>query len=445
MTAETRKNWGTIFMGTDREVNLDQLSAVAPKGGGFWGRNQEDIYLERVRRRAEEQARTILAQAGQERAALLEEARCEIARMLEAAGQQAAALLAEHEGLKAEAARLHDEAARLHEDARLLHADAEEAGHAAGIGQAQAELEHFRAVMGESVGVLLSAIHAQCDRIFDVWKDDVCALLRACVEKGTGLVLDRDRVLLLEQLFLDSVKLFEARSSVLVRVRPEDEAIVADMVAAAQEHISGLAAWGVQGDPELASGDLVLETAHSRVESRIEERRGAVDEALRHVLLPVAPEEEDGREDLVRAHAGAVARMLDLVPKRPLVLAAPRDATTADDGAEAPYPEDEEAAPGPDDVMYAADTTDAAEAPCAEQPGESAGFAKMDGSEAAAAPEPSALFGDIVLPTGAPAPQVDLRRVWERPEATGPAATDAMDAADAVLAEGGFLPANGEV
>ena len=407
MSAETRNNWGTIFMGAERELKLDQLSSVAPLGGAFWKQDQETAYLQRVQRRAEEEARAILARAGRERATLLEAARSEIARMREEAEQvreeaerRAAALLAESGTLKAGAARLHEEA-------RLLHAGAEEAGHAAGVGRAQAELEHFRAVMGESVGAVLSAVHDQCDRIFELWKEDLCALLLACVEKGTGLVLERDRARMLEEMFLGAVKLFEAHSAVLVRVQPDDEAAVADMCAAAQERSPGLAAWSVQGDPELGPGDLVLEGAQSRVESRIEERRRAVDAALRHVMLPGRhPEEEKNRTNLTRAHAEAVARMLELVPKRTLAPAEPAAAASAD-GEETPHPEVENAA----DV-------------CAEP----------------RAPE---------VPEPPPAPQVDLNRVWggeRQPKAQSALvdATDAKDAVDAVLAEGGFLPGAGE-
>jgi flagellar assembly protein FliH len=422
MSATARKNWGTIFMGADREVKLDQLSSVAPKGGGVWRRDQEETYLERVQRRAEEQARAILAQAGGERAALLEEARVEIARMREEAEQQAAGLLAEHQGLKDEAARLHEEARQLHEAAGRLRAAAEEAGHAAGIERARGELEHFRAVMGESTAAVLSAVHAQCGRIFDIWKEDVCALLLACVEKGTGLVLERDRALLLEQVLMRAVKLFEAGSAVLVLVRPEDEAVVAEMLAAAKERVPGLASWSVRGETDLAPGDLVLEAAHGRVESRVEGRRGAVDAALRHVLLPVVPEEEEGREALAQAYAGAVDRMLALVPERPLVLAAPRD-PAADEMSE---PVTEEAPPA-EDALHAAEET--------------AGlFATEEQDMYAAVEEAPVASGERV------APQVDLSMILGR-EATAPAAVDAPDAADvvdAVLAEGGFLPVAGE-
>jgi flagellar assembly protein FliH len=414
MSAETRKNWGTIFMGTERELNLDQLSSVAPLGGAFWKQDQDAAYLLRVQQRAAAQAQAILARAGRERTALLEAARSETARMREEAEhareeaeRQSAAQLAESAALKAGAAQLHEEA-------RRLHAGAEAAGHAAGVERAQAELEHFRAVMGESVGAVLSAVHDQCGRIFALWKEDLCALLLTCVEKGTGLALERDRARLLEELFLGAVKLFEAHSAVLVRVQPDDEAAVADMCAAAKERSPGLAAWSVQGDPELGPGDLVLEGAHSRVESRIEERRRAVDAALRHIMLPGLPEEEKSREDLARTHAEAVARMLELAPKRTLAPAESAVASNAE-SVETPYPEADNAAPEP------------------------VGTEKIEDMRAASqTPEG---------PMPPPAPQVDLSRVWERPsaaESTLLNVADATDAVDAVLAEGGFLPRAGE-
>ena len=424
-------------MGADREVNFDQLSSVSPKGGVLWNRDHEVNYLERVERRAKEQARTILEQAGRERAALLEESRGELARMQEKAEQQAAVLRAESQNLK-------NEAIRLHEEAGLLHAGAEEAGYAAGVRQAQAELTHFRAVMGEAVGAVLSAVHGQCGRIFDAWKEDLCALLLACVEKGTGLVLDEDRARLLEQLLLDSVKLFEAHSSVLVRVQPGDEAVVADMFASAKERMPGLASWNVQGDPELAPGDLVLEAAHSRAESRIEERRSAVDAALRHVLLPVTPEEETGRADLARVSDEAVARMLELAPKRPFASNAPDEAM---DGAEKRLCAGTSAL-GAGGTAYAAEPSalDAGEERCME-PQAPGPFAELDTSGEMEGSEAAALFGDAAAPRSSGAPEVDLRQIWGRRETASSPAADAADVAealDAVLAEGGFLPVTGE-
>ncbi|MDR2694790.1 MAG: hypothetical protein LBC79_00210 [Deltaproteobacteria bacterium] len=202
---------------------------------------------------------------------------------------------------------------------------------------------------------------------------------------------------------------------------PDDEAVVADMVAAAKERIPGLGSWIVRGDPELAPGDLVLEAAHSRVESRIEERRNAVDAALRHVLLPDAPEEEKGRDELAQVHAGAVARMLELVPKRPAVPAVPDEAARTD-GAERPHPEAEDAAPPAEDACPATEQAAAADETAAEE---------QAAEPPAEAPAPAA-------------PQVDLRMVLGRPPTADPAVLDAADAVDAVLAAGGFLPATEE-
>jgi len=185
----------------------------------------------------------------------------------------------------------------------------------------------------------------------------------------------------------------------------------------------------------------VLEGAHSRVESRIEERRRAVDAALRHIMLPGLPEEEQGREDLTRTHAEAVARMLELMPKRTLAPAAAavgESASRTDDDSKAdptvaanaesletPHPKTDNAAPEAEDAVSAA--------------AEPADPEKAEGMRAVSqAPEES-------MPP--PMPQVDLSRIWERPPAAESAllnAADATDALDAVLAEGGFLPSAGE-
>jgi flagellar assembly protein FliH len=438
MTEESGKNWGTIFLGTDREVSLDQLSAASPKGNALWNRDQEAIYLDRVQRRARDEARTILTQAVQERAALLEETLNEIARMREEAEQRLAASRAECETMHAGAVQLQEDSARLREEAGLLHAGAKEAGYAAGIGQAQAELEHFRAVMGESVGAVLSAVQTQCQRIFDAWKADLCALLFVCVEKGTGLVLDRDRTLLLERLLVESVKLLEERASVRVRVQPGDEAAVADMFAAAKERIPGLGTWSVQGDPDLAPGDLVLESAHSRVESRIEEHRVAVDAALRHIELPAVPDEEKGREELARVSAGAVTRMLKLVPERALVSDGSPSAASHEAALTVEHevrPGVGEAVPGADDAMPGADGTMLGAEH--DHPDD-----VQDAAEEMHAPAPT-----LDLPTDlppSPVPKVDLSKVWASETPLVADAADATDAVDAVLAEGGFLPAAGD-
>jgi len=139
-----------------------------------------------------------------------------------------------------------------------------------------------------------------------------------------------------------------------------------------------------------------------------------VDAALRHLMLPGRPEEEKGREDLARIHAEAVARMLELVPKRTLAPVEPSAAANAD-GVEMPHHGAENVVPTPADPESAADVRAEPQVP--------------------EVPEPP------------PAPKVDLSRVLECQSVSESAlvdATDATDAVDVVLAEGGFLPAAGE-
>jgi hypothetical protein len=208
------------------------------------------------------------------------------------------------------------------------------------------------------------------------------------------------------------------------------------MFAAAKERIPGLGSWSVQGDPDLAPGDMVLESAHSRVESRVEEHRAAVDAALRHIELPAAPDVEKGREELARASAGAVERMLKLVPERALTSAESHDAALT---VEPARPGAGEAVPGAGGAMPGADGA----MPKAEQ-------AVPDAVPAAVkevhAPAPTLdrtpdLSADL---PASPVPKVDLSKVWARETPVVPDEADATNAVDAVLAEGGFLPAAGD-
>lgn len=343
MSGDSKKQ-GTIFLG-DREVSYDQLPNLGGKRS-LWGGGREEEYLDRVQRRAAQQAKEVLAEANARRAALLEEAGKEAARVLEEARLKAESLRAEGEDHKAAAAALREEA-----DA--VYAGAQEEGYNAGLRHAQADLENFRTVMGESVGAVLMAVQKQCDLIFSEWKEELCALVRICVEKGLGWTLSEERTRVLEELLAQAVRLLDKRGLVVVRVHPEDEAAVADMFAAAAERMPGLAGWTVQGDPDMAPGGLVLEGPHNRVESRLEERKAAVEAALRHLTLPPVPAEEEGRALVEQAGREAALHMP--LPEHP----DPEQSAGPEHFAEAEPP----VAPAPDAFAEPAVNEPAPEAP----------------------------------------------------------------------------------
>jgi flagellar assembly protein FliH len=430
MAAEAKKNWGTIFMGSGREISLDQLPDAAAGGGrkGIWSRSLEEEYLERVQRRAGREARDFLARAEKERIALLEAAKEEAARMLEEARRESASL-------RAEADRQKTVAEALMEEARAARAAAEEKGYDAGIERARGDLENFREVMGESAGAVLGAVHGQRGRIFTSWKEELCALVPLCVEKGLAWILDEERKRVLENLFPQAARLLDGNSVVVVRVHPDDEAFAADILAAAREHGGSFGRWSARGDPALAPGDLVLESPDSRVESRLAERKAAVDAALRHLTLPSAPEEEKGEEEATRASARAVARMLELASERrartsllPLPVVPPVVLPVMPEDGSGEAPESESGEDG--DGARAAD--------CAAGEHERAAQIPEDGESGEADAEAARLEG--VAP-----PRVDLHVVWGKPAGgeTG-AGAPSGESAGAAAESGLAIPSGAE-
>ncbi|MBQ7617810.1 MAG: flagellar assembly protein FliH, partial [Desulfovibrio sp.] len=224
-----RKKWGTIFMG-GREATLDELDAMQePVLRERQQRDQQEEYLERVRKRAADRAREILGNAYNERQKLLQDAKEELE-------QKRAKLLQEIEGLKAKALQMHEEAEAELEKAKQLRIEAEKVKEAAhdegfqvGMDQAGVELKEFRADLGHELGRLMLAMEGQLEQIATFWRDDLAELMRVAVRSGLGYVLSKEYEHILENLVFQAINLLEERSVVSFRVNPEDESLVSDM------------------------------------------------------------------------------------------------------------------------------------------------------------------------------------------------------------------------
>jgi len=191
-----------------------------------------------------------------------------LARVRERAGQMATSLLAD----------ARREAERIKETAR-------EKGYATGLENAKAELDEFRSGMGEAVSGVLGAIEGQCAHIFQQWREDIIALARICVEKVICIELSEGRRAMLEALLVDSVSVLEQRRHLVIRVHPEDEAMLADLVGLAREQYSDVSNWRVKADESISPGGMVVESESSLAEGRLESRMAAVQAILDSLVL----------------------------------------------------------------------------------------------------------------------------------------------------------------
>ena len=299
-----KKTWGTIYLGARRESTVDKLDAMqAAVRQEQWNQRTQDAYMERVRDKATERAKEILGAAYAERQKILDEAHEEARRIQ----QDAQATLTNAANIQASAEQL-QLAAQQKKDA------AEEEGFHAGLDRAQEELEQFRAAMGTSVAGVLGAIRSQCGVIFEGWRQDMVELLKVCVEKGTGLVLEERHARVLEQMVMTAVRQLDDRRTITLRVHPEDEAAVADMVAAAKERIPNIGQWIVSGDAALEPGGLVAESQGGTVDSRLELHRELVENILQHLTLPSSGLDSDAAQAVDAAMLQEVEGIAALAP-----------------------------------------------------------------------------------------------------------------------------------
>ena len=224
-------NWGTIYS----QGREHTLGGVEHGRSTAWTPDDEVAYLDRVRERA---------------------------------GQMAT--------------RLITEARREAENIRLA---AREEGYRQGLEEAHAELEEFRAGMGEAVASVLGAIEGQCSSIFDQWREDLLAVSRLAVEKVTGLELSQNRQAVLDALLSEAVAVLEHRKELVIRVNPEDEPMLADIVGLARVRFPDVNSWRVKGDSSITPGGMVVESESSLAEGRVESRIAAVEQVLSRLVL----------------------------------------------------------------------------------------------------------------------------------------------------------------
>ena len=226
-------NWGTIFMGPERlhETTLSKLESS--KSTPLWGGDTEVEYFERIKSKATQKAMQILAQA------------------------------------QADA------------DAMLL--KAEQQGYEQGLAQAQAELDEFRQAAGDTAAAVLSAIEAQSHALTSVWEKELTQLVKLAVEAGIGRELSENRAATLDAMFHNAVQELASEQRALVLVNPEDEAVVADIIAAAGQNLSER--FQTKGDSTLPPGSIVLESNFGRLENTLEQRRQMIDKILAELVL----------------------------------------------------------------------------------------------------------------------------------------------------------------
>lgn len=308
MSMDLRKKWGTIFMG-DREASMAQLEAMQEPILREQERQQsQEDYMERVKARAVERARQILGEAYAERQRVLEEAKREAQdhyqRIISEAESIRQSTRDGYETMQLERGKTSKELA----EAERIRAAAHEEGYKAGMDQVAGDLQQIRFELAQYVGWMMQSVQAQTHDICRQWRESLVDLTKAAVSAGTGYVLSTQHEDVLRSLLLAAVRQLEDRTTITVRVHPEDEEAVTDMFAAARERVPELQQWIVNTDDKMEPGGFVAESCSGSVDCRREHFRELVENILVHLGLPTTDED--------RANDEKEARLLDMLLER---------------------------------------------------------------------------------------------------------------------------------
>lgn len=308
MSMDLRKKWGTIFMG-DREASMAQLEAMQEPILREQERQQsQEDYMERVKTRAVERARQILGEAYAERQRVLEEAKREAQEHYQRIISEAESIRQStrdgYEAMQLERGKTSKELA----EAERVRASAHEEGYKAGMDQVAGDLQQIRFELAQYVGWMMQSVQAQTHAICRQWRESLVDLTKAAVSAGTGYVLSTQHEDVLRSLLLAAVRQLENRTTITVRVHPEDEEAVTDMFAAARERVPELQQWIVHTDDKMEPGGFVAESCSGSVDCRREHFRELVENILVHLGLPTTDED--------RANDEKEAQLLDMLLER---------------------------------------------------------------------------------------------------------------------------------
>ncbi|MFP4168269.1 MAG: FliH/SctL family protein [Desulfonatronovibrionaceae bacterium] len=166
-----------------------------------------------------------------------------------------------------------------------IKARAYEEGLAAGREEARAEREKESKELADKIGRALADISGEQQRICAAYRQDLVLLLRAAVDKVLGWQMEEAREKILFALFDEAVSLLESGREITVRVCEEDKEIVAKGVERLRESRPSLGSVQVVASQELKKGGVVVEDESGMVDNSLDARLEAVRAVLDQVSL----------------------------------------------------------------------------------------------------------------------------------------------------------------
>ena len=165
-------------------------------------------------------------------------------------------------------------------EAEVLKKDAIERGLAEGKDQARAQMDKELAKQSEALAEALNAIREGGAALWDKHRQDIVTLTRLAVEKVLRIETSKAKEEILAGLLDQALETIDSQRDLVVRVHPDDEKLLEDLLGRAKTNHPALEQWRIKADPDLAQGGLILESDQGMVDNTLEKRRQSIEPIL---------------------------------------------------------------------------------------------------------------------------------------------------------------------
>ena len=170
------------------------------------------------------------------------------------------------------------------EEAETIRNQARQEGLAEGLAEGRAEadreIENLKQEFGAQFSRLMASIQEEKSKIWQEYQEELVLLTKVAVEKVLGVTLAENKEQILANLFHQALEQIEKKKELLIKVNPDDAELMQEMLEKAKTAYPQLSKCQLKADPAIEQGGVILETKNSIVNNTIDARYGEVKKIL---------------------------------------------------------------------------------------------------------------------------------------------------------------------
>lgn len=165
-------------------------------------------------------------------------------------------------------------------EAESIRANAQAEGYAAGQQQAAAEAEQHMIGFSRNLSQTLTAIQEQSRNIMMSQSTDAVQLVFMVIEKTLAVEMETRRHEILASLLDEALARIDSLTQLTIKISPADADIIVPLLEQARAEHPDLEKWRIKSDPALDNGGVVVEAEDIMVDNSITSRWEGVQEIL---------------------------------------------------------------------------------------------------------------------------------------------------------------------